>query len=219
MTRANTPPSPQDLARLVKRVKTLELKLAAKGPRTFAGQDDVDADRPDHLDVATYDATLGKWTNQPGGSGTGGTDQFLDAVTGAALSGTTPVSVPWVVNPGGGLAAQPGNLVPDTLGGEPVARVTAKGKYVVSCSIDLALLTGADTQARVVGVVVSGSDQKALDADVVLLPAAPYAFAGLAAKLVLPFDAEVNDVVFVQASVGGGRTASALLSATALSIT
>lgn len=68
MTRANTPPAPSDLARLATRVRTLERKLDAKGPRTFAGQDDVDADRPANNDVATYDATLGKWVNKPGGS-------------------------------------------------------------------------------------------------------------------------------------------------------
>lgn len=65
MTLANTPPAAADLARLVTRVRTLERRLNAKGPRTVAGLDDVDADRPGANDLLTYDATLGKWINAP----------------------------------------------------------------------------------------------------------------------------------------------------------
>lgn len=72
MTGPNLPPNQaEDGSRLIARMQNKERARVAPGPRTIAGQDDVDADRPANNDLLTYDSTLRKWVNRAPGSAAG----------------------------------------------------------------------------------------------------------------------------------------------------
>lgn len=150
-------------------------------------------------------------------AGTGGTDTFLDFT--GAFTDSSITYIPWVATSGSPFVANSGNLVPDTLSGNPIARVTADGLYVIHGSIQL--YTDSDTQARVAAVAVGvGSGLvKSIDAVTMVLPVGPYGFGGLSAQFTLEFVGEVNDVIFVQVTLGGGSSGGAGILATALSIT
>lgn len=84
MTAPNTPPSQADLARLVKRVKTLERAITPAGPRRLDALDDVAVPQPATGTVLTFDGT--KWVPGPAGSGPG--------ASGFYAGGNSPTSVP-----------------------------------------------------------------------------------------------------------------------------
>lgn len=176
----------------------------------------VAADVVAALRVGPSYIVLGSIATFIGGVGAGGTDTFED-LTGVATS-TSAEYVPWVATAGAPYVTGPGNLVPDTLGGNPVARVTAAGMYIVHGLI--ALTTDTDTQARVDATVVQNGTglAKALNGDILVLPAAPYEFSQISANFVLAFAGEVNDIILVRTTLGAG-TGTALMAATALSIT